>query len=241
MFTLELIAFNIQSCIAIQKSGAHRIELCDNPSEGGTTPSFGLIEAARKQTSIDLFPIIRPRGGDFFYSEEEYHIMLRDIEICKSLGCDGIVTGMIHKDGSIPKKEISKMVSTAYPMSVSFHRAFDRAKNHEQAIADIIETGCDRILTSGGYATAMEGVENMAAWIRKFGHAITLMPGSGIRAKNLQDILQQTGAKEFHSSARILQASKMEYHNEHFPENLEHAGIDEEEISRMLTILQDNS
>ena len=240
MYTLEVIAFNIDDCKIIEAAGAHRIELCDNPADGGTTPSYGMIEAARKNTTIHLFPIIRPRGGDFFYSDEEFNIMLRDIEICKNLGCDGVVTGMLKRDGTIPKKEVSKLVAKAYPLSVTFHRAFDRAANPQQAIADIIETGCERILTSGGFPTAEAGAAQIASWIQAFGNAISFMPGSGIRSHNLTALIQKTGALEYHSSARRLVASNMEYQNPNMSENMGFYRTDSNEISSMLQRLKEN-
>ena len=125
-FTLETIAFNIESCKIAQAAGAHRIELCDNPGEGGTTPSYGFIKTARQILKIDLFPIIRPRGGDFFYSDEEFEIMKTDIQVCKEHGCDGVVFGILKEDATIDKIKCKILIQLAYPMSVTFHRAFDR-------------------------------------------------------------------------------------------------------------------
>ena len=126
---LEIIAFNIQSCATIQNAGAQRIELCGNPTEGGTTPSYGFIKAAREVTGIQLFPIIRPRGGDFLYSNEEFEIMKSEIKLCKEFGCDGVVIGLLNADGTIDKKRTAALVSLAYPLEVTFHRAFDRVKD----------------------------------------------------------------------------------------------------------------
>ena len=128
IFKLEVIGFNIESCIVAQAAGAHRIELCDNPEEGGTTPSYGFIKAAREKLQIALFPIIRPRGGDFLYSNEEFEIMKTDIKRCNQLGCDGVVIGMLNADGTVDKKRNASLVELAYPLGVTFHRAFDRTK-----------------------------------------------------------------------------------------------------------------
>ena len=160
-FKLEVIAFNIESCKLAQQSGAYRIELCDNPSEGGTTPSIGMIKAAREKVDIELFPIIRPRGGDFLYSDDEFEIMKEDILQCKKIGCDGVVIGLLNADGNVDKIRTSQLVNLAYPMSVTFHRAFDRANDPFKAMEDIIECGCERILTSGQQPTASEGIELM--------------------------------------------------------------------------------
>ena len=132
-YILETIAFNIQSCILAQAAGANRIELCDNPGEGGTTPSYGFIRAARKILKIDLFPIIRPRGGDFLYNDEEFEMMKTDIQICKNLGCDGVVFGILKEDATVDVERCKILVQLAYPMSATFHRAFDRVINSENS------------------------------------------------------------------------------------------------------------
>ena len=135
-FTLEVIGFTIEGCMIAQDAGADRIELCDNPGDGGTTASYGFIKAAREALHIQLYPIIRPRGGDFLFSEEEFEIMKTDVQLCKELSCDGVVIGMLNKDGSIDKKRCSHLVSLAYPLGVSFHRAFDRCSNPFEALED---------------------------------------------------------------------------------------------------------
>src|SRR6187402_2601217 len=124
--TLEVIGFNIESCIIAQSAGAQRIELCDNPGDGGTTPSYGFIKAARNKLSIELFPIIRPRGGDFLYSDDDFEIMKKDVLICKKAGCDGIVTGILKTDGTVDISRCTQLVEMAYPLGITFHRAFDR-------------------------------------------------------------------------------------------------------------------
>jgi copper homeostasis protein len=231
---LEVIAFNIQSCITIESCGAQRIELCDNPGEGGTTPSKGFIEAARKAVSIDLFPIIRPRGGDFLYSEEEFAIMKADVKYCKEANCDGVVLGILKKDGSIDVQRCSELVSMAYPMSVTFHRAFDRVNDAQQALEEIIEMGCERILTSGGYPTAMEGAANISTLIKQADERIIIMPGSGVRSSNIAELAQLTGASEFHSSARTTVNSKMEFSSSTMNEELKTVSVDEEEVRKIL-------
>ena len=178
-FVLEIIGFNIESCRIAQAAGAHRIELCDNPSEGGTTASYGFIKAARKALQIELYPIIRPRGGDFLYSDDEFEMMQTDVQLCKEIGCDGVVIGMLNKDGSIDKKRCSKLVSLAYPLGVTFHRAFERCSNPFEALEDIIEIGCERILTSGQQPTASEGADLVNQLIRQADDRIIIMPGSG--------------------------------------------------------------
>lgn len=235
--TLETIAFNIESCKLAQKAGAHRIELCDNPGEGGTTPSYGFIKAARQILTIDLFTIIRPRGGDFFYSHEEFEIMKTDIQVCKDLGCDGVVFGILNDDATIDKVRCKILVQLAYPMSVTFHRAFDRVTEPSQALEDVIECGFERILTSGFYSTAMEGADNLKKLIQVADERIIIMPGSGVRSSNIGELAKTTSAIEFHSSARKMRNSNMKGLNNNMNENLQSVGIDEAEIKEMLEIL----
>ena len=237
-FLLETIAFNIESCKIAQAAGAHRIELCDNPGEGGTTPSYGFIKAARQILKIDLFPIIRPRGGDFFYSDEEFEIMKTDIQVCKEFSCDGIVFGILNDDATIDKIRCKILVQLAYPMSVTFHRAFDRVTEPSQALENVIECGFERILTSGFYPTAMEGADNLKKLIQVADERIIIMPGSGIRSSNIKQLKEITNAFEFHTSAREMKNSKMNAFNNNMNENLQSVGIDESEIENMIEILK---
>ncbi len=236
---LEVIGFNIESCIVAQSSGAHRIELCDNPAEGGTTASYGFIEAARKKLSIELFPIIRPRGGDFLYSEDEFEIMKKDIALCKRTGCDGIVTGILKADGSIDKERCTQLVELAYPLGITFHRAFDRSSDPFSAMEDIIECGCERILTSGQRQTATEGIELIVSLIQKAAERIIIMPGSGIRSDNIAAVATKTGATEFHTSARIPVKSNMVYQHPAMNEALAHVSVDRDEIEKIKKILSE--
>ena len=233
-FKLEVIAFDIESCIIAEQSGANRIELCDNQADGGTTPSYGFIKQAREKVKIELFPIIRPRGGDFLYSDEEFEMMKNDIDICKQLGCDGIVTGILKSDGTVDKDRMKVLVNIAYPMSVTFHRAFDRTKDPFQAMEDIIEIGCERILTSGQKSTAMEGIELISELIIKAENRIIIMPGSGIKSDNIIEIAQRSNAIEFHSSARTFVNSKMEFNQTSMNETLKKVTLNQEEVEAIL-------
>ncbi|RZM18019.1 MAG: copper homeostasis protein CutC [Pedobacter sp.] len=235
---LEVIAFNIQSCITIEASGAHRIELCDNPGEGGTTPSYGFIKAAREKTTIDLYPIIRPRGGDFLYSEDEFEMMKADISICKELGCDGVVIGMLNPDGSIDKIRSSKLVQLAYPMGVTFHRAFDRANDLQKALEDVIEIGCERILSSGGFPDVLQGMETLEELVTLAANRIIMMPGSGVRSTNIAQLAAKTGAIEFHTSARKTITGNMVFNSPAMNENLQTITVDEEELAKTVQVLQ---
>ena len=237
---LEIIGFTIEGCIMAQRAGAHRIELCDSPADGGSTASYGFIKAAREKLQIELFPIIRPRGGDFFYSDDEFEIMKTDVKLCQDLGCDGVVIGMLTKDGKVDKKRCSVLVDYAYPLGITFHRAFDRTVDAFEALEDIIEIGCERILTSGQKPTALEGMELIKELIEKADNRIIIMPGSGVSSDNIIQIAETTGAVEFHSSARVKIKSRMEYNDPVLNENLESFVVDEEEIKRMLSLLENS-
>jgi len=212
-YKLEICSFNLASALIAQQAGAQRIELCASPEEGGTTPSQGVIIAAREQLHIDLYPIIRPRGGDFLYSGEEFAIMLKEVAFCKQVGCNGVVIGLLNADGTIDKQRAAKLVEAAYPMGVTFHRAFDWAINPFEAMEDIIHIGCERILTSGQRPTAPEGASMLNELVRQADDRILIMPGSGIRASNITSLVEKTDAPEYHTSARIRVAGNMEYIN----------------------------
>lgn len=236
-FILEVIGFNIESCIAAQTSGAHRIELCDNPGEGGTTPSCGFIKAAREKLQIDLFPMIRPRGGDFLFTDDEFEIMCEDVKICKSMMCDGIVIGMLNADGTIDKKRCARLIELAYPMGVTFHRAFDRTRDAFESLETLIDIGCERILTSGLKPNVNEGMHLLKALVEKADERIIIMPGAGVRSNNIKELAVTTGAIEFHSSARIQTDSRMNYLNEEMNEKLTTVDVDKEEVKKLLDTL----
>lgn len=237
-FLLEICCFNLQSALIAQKAGAHRVELCADPWDGGTTPSAGVIKAVRKKLQIPLFPIIRPRGGNFLYSKDEFEIMQLDIAVCKQAGCDGIVTGMLLKNGKVDKESCSRQVELAYPMEVTFHRAFDRVLDPLEALDEIIDTGCQRILTSGQRPTAVEGEALIKELIRKTEDRISIIPGSGVRASNILELARTTGASEFHTSARIIESDK-QYNNLSLKEELLIPVPDLPEIESMLMQLND--
>ena len=234
---LEIIGFNIESCIAAQEAGASRIELCDNPTEGGTTPSYGFIKAAREKLSIDLYVMIRPRGGDFLYSDAEFEIMTQDIDMCKNLGCDGVVLGILAPGGNVDKKRCRQLIEYAYPLGVTFHRAFDRAKDPLQSMEDVIEIGCERILTSGLRLKAIDGIALLKKLIQQADDRIMIMPGSGVNADNIMQMAESTGAVEFHSSASIFLNSEMKYVNELMDEKMQHIVVNKEEVRKMVGLL----
>lgn len=237
-FKLEVIGFTIESCLIAQAAGAHRIELCDNPSEGGTTPSYGFIKTARENLSIELYPIIRPRGGDFLYSEIEFEVMKADIEICKNLGCNGVVIGILNADGTVDKKRCKQLVDIAHPMKVTFHRAFDRTNDPFKAMEDIISIGCERILTSGLQTLAIDGEELLNKLVKQANKRIVIMPGSGVRSDNIEALVKNTNAIEFHTSARTYTNSKMEFINENMNEQLTNVTTMSNEIKKIIEIFE---
>jgi copper homeostasis protein len=235
---LEIATFNMLSALQAAGAGAGRIELCENPLEGGTTPSYGTLKAARENISIPVFPIIRPRGGDFLYSDAEFAVMQHDIRICRELGFDGVVTGILMPDGSIDVQRMQALSALAYPMDVTFHRAFDRCRDPLQSLEDVIACGCTRILTSGQVPNAFDGRELIRQLVEKAGDRIIIMPGSGVRSANIKELKEYTGAKEMHSSARKNLPSSMQFTAAGMQEQLQHTGIDEEEVKAMRKALE---
>lgn len=211
--TLEICAGAVGSCIAAQEGGAQRIELCDNLLEGGTTPSYATIAVAREKVQIALYPIIRPRGGDFLYDALEFEVMQRDITVCRQLGCDGVVIGILTPAGRVDKERCKKLVDLAWPMGVTFHRAFDMTADPLQALEDIIDIGCERILTSGQRNTAVEGAPLLKTLVQASQGRIAIMVGSGVRSYNIAALVKETGATEYHTTAKAYVESGMQYRN----------------------------
>ena len=218
---LEVCANSVESAIAAEKGGANRVELCDNLSEGGTTPSFGAIRIARKHLSIDLHVIIRPRGGDFLYNSLELEIMKSDILECRKIGVDGVVFGMLTQDGKIDKNLCQHFVDLAFPMKTTFHRAFDMVSDPFLSLDDIISSGFDILLTSGLQNKAINGIQLIKELVVQSNERISIMPGSGINETNVLEIAKKTLAKNFHISVRKISESKMIFKNE----NLKMGGI----------------
>jgi copper homeostasis protein len=210
---IEVVAYNVESALKAQEGGADRIELCSSPGDGGVTPSFGVIEVVRQNINIDLFVMIRPRGGDFIYSNYEYHAMKRDIWQCQKLSVDGIVFGILNSDGTIDKKRCSELIQRIKPLQITCHRAFDLTRDPFEALEDCIEVGFNRILTSGQRNKAEENTDLISKLIKHAGDRITIMPGSGIHAENALRILEETKATELHTSAMTYRKSEMEFSN----------------------------
>ena len=210
-YLIEIAVTDYASASSAVQGGANRIELCTALAEGGLTPSYALIEICKNDFNIPIFPIIRPRAGDFLYTDKEFEIIQKDVLICKHLGCEGIVTGFLLKNGNIDKKRISLMTELAFPMQVTFHRAFDKCVNPFQALEDIIAAGCHRILTSGQKIKAMEGTELIKQLTESAKGRIIIMPGSGVRKENIKELAEKTCAREFHSSLGSFSKSEMNF------------------------------
>jgi copper homeostasis protein len=235
---LEICCYNLDSAVTAAEAGADRVELCADPGAGGTTPGLGLIKTVRNKINIELYPIIRVRGGDFLFSDDEFNIMLHDVETCKSAGCDGVVIGMLSPEGRVDKTHASRLMEKAFPMGVCFHRAFDWTRNPFEALEDIIDIGCERILTSGQQPTAILGVHLIRDLILQADGRIEIMPGSGVRASNITDLKNETGATQFHSSARIFKKSSMDYVQPFMTEDLSTIVADRQEIEGMVNRLR---
>ena len=213
-FLVEVCANGVESCIAAQEGGADRVELCAGIPEGGTTPSYGEIKVARRVlTTTRLHVIIRPRGGDFLYSDLEVERMAADIAACRDVGVDGVVFGCLNADGTFDVEKNHYLIECSKGMSVTCHRAFDRAANPEEALETLIDLGFDRILTSGQQPKAIQGADLLAQLNRQAAGRIILMAGSGVTEQNIRELQEITGLHEFHFSGREPQPSAMQYIN----------------------------
>jgi copper homeostasis protein len=195
---LEVCVDSVESAVAAQKGGAQRVELCANRGEGGTTPSAAMMEQVRKRVSIQLFAMIRPRPGDFCYSSAEFVVMRRDIEIAQDLGVDGVVVGILTNRRAVDAKRMKILQRTAFPLPVTFHRAFDQSRNPLEALETIVQSGVNRLLTSGQKQTALEGLPLLATLVERSQGRTIVMPGGGVDAQNAGLIMKVTGSSEIH-------------------------------------------
>lgn len=239
-FLIEIATTDYATTAMAVSGGADRIELCANLAEGGTTASYGTIRLCREKFSVALFPIIRPRGGDFLYTEEEFECMREDVKRCKELGCDGIVSGFLLADGSIDLKRTAQLRELAYPLEFTFHRAFDRCRDPFEALEQLVELGCDRILTSGQAPAVSEGMDVIARLQEAADQRIIIMPGSGVRKENIRMLAEKTGCTEFHSSLRGKKRGAMEFIHPAFAgsaESYENNTIDPEDVKALRSAL----
>lgn len=234
---LEVCAFNLQSSVIAERVGAKRVELCENPADGGTTPSYGTIKQTREKISIALYPIIRPRAGNFLYDEEEFAIIKQDILLCKQLGCDGISTGVHLQNGEIDTERLKRIVEWAYPMGVTCHRVFDATPNPFKALEEIIDCGCERVLTSGQKTAAPDAIDILAELVQRADGRIIIMPGAGVRSSNIEALINGTGATEFHTSARIVAPDPVTFRNPAIADATNWYIANEEELNKIIGIL----
>lgn len=208
---LEIAANSVASALAAQEGGAGRVELCTALELGGLTPSHAQIALARERLRIPLYVLIRPRAGDFLYGELECETMLRDVETCASLGCDGVVLGVLDAEGRVDTARCRPLIAAAGKLGVTFHRAFDLSRDPAQALDEIVALGCERILTSGMQGSAADGSALIRELVEQAGDRIVVMPGAGITAQNIAALATATGAHEFHASAKHQLPSGMHH------------------------------
>lgn len=209
---IEICVDSVASAVAAERGGARRLELCGDLLEGGITPSAGMIELVRARVSIGLQVMIRPRGGDFCYTADEFEIMHRDIETAKKLGADGVGFGILDADGNVDTRSRS-LVELARPLDVTFHRAFDMSADLFRSLEDVCAIGANRILTSGGQSTALHGLQRIAELVKAAQGRIAIMPGSGINAENARRIVEESGVREIHAGQRSSVGSPMRFRN----------------------------
>ena len=234
---LEVAVFSVEAALSALNAGADRIEFCENPSEGGTTPSYGSLKTLIGLTNKPVYPIIRPRGGDFLYTAAEYECIKADLLMAKELGYRGAVIGLLNADGTIDVERTTELVKLAAPMEITFHRAFDRCNDPIKGLEDIIQTGCKRILTSGQVPNVGDALPLVKQLVQKAAGRIIILPGSGVRANNCKSIINETGATEIHSSARKANSSYMQYNAPSMNENMISMGVDELEVQNMLAAI----
>jgi copper homeostasis protein len=236
---VEVAAHTVDAALAAEAGGADRVELFSNHMEGGVTPSEGAIAVVRDHMRIDLHLMIRPRGGDFCYSEHELEAMHRDISVAKRLGANGIVFGIVNPDGTVDAQQTRELVASARPLSITFHRAFDRCRDLPEALSALISCGVDRVLTSGGMPTAADGIENIANLVSIAGGRIAIMAGGGVRPHNIRSIVQGTGVVEVHAGLRSVVPGPMLFRNQAIsaetePHSYERVVIHETDVRRLV-------
>jgi copper homeostasis protein len=207
----ELCAESVDACLAAHAGGAHRIELCTALSEGGLTPSHGLLREAVRKSGLPVHVLIRPRGGDFVYTPAEMDVIREDLKYARSLGASGVVLGVLRGDGTVDIEQTRQLVEMAAPLEVTFNRAFDYTESREQSLEDVIAAGCKRVLTSGGKPDVVRGAESLARLVKQTAGRIDLAVGGGLRLNNAAAVARATGAQHFHGSVRSRATSPMHY------------------------------
>lgn len=232
---LEICVDSVESAVAAERGGAQRVELCSDLAEGGITPSAGLITLVRRRIAIDLYVMIRPRGGDFYYSDLEMEVMREDIRQARTAGADGIILGLLNAEAEVDVERTRELVELAHPLPVTFHRAIDMTPDPQAALEDVIATGSRRVLTSGGAAKVTRALTAVARMREAAGHRISIMAGGGISPATIQSVAEGTGATEFHASLRTAIPSPVLYQKQ---------GVDMGEIHNReymrYTVLEEN-
>jgi len=243
MALLEICCYSVDCALTAQQQGADRVELCAAPKEGGLTPSWGVLKSARQAVTIPVHPIIRPRGGDFYYCASEFNAMLEDIAVVRDLGFPGLVIGLLDEDGHVDMPRMRQIMAAAQGMAVTFHRAFDMCVNPQQAFENLAELGVARVLTSGQQSSAEKGISLIKELKAQSGVPI-IMAGAGVRAANLELFLQ-AGVTELHSSAGRWLPSPMRYRNaglsmstESEADEYSRYGVDGESVAVMKAMIE---
>lgn len=240
----ELCAYSVDACRVAARLGVNRVELCASPAEGGVTPSLATIERVAEIEGLDLSVMIRPRGGDFLYSDDEFETMLRDIEYARKGGATGVVFGILTAEGRVDVERTRRLVEAAEGLETTFHRAVDMCEDYEQAVEDIIATGCKRILTSGGYDKAIDGIENISRAVAISKGRIEIMAGSGVGSTNARELIG-VGVDALHFSAKSTMMGGMKYRNPRISmggtasvDEFSLRTVDEEEVTKILNIIE---
>lgn len=239
----ELCSYSIEACYTAARLGVDRVEICASPAEGGVTPSMGLIKRACEIPDIETCVMIRPRGGDFLYTDEEFELMRRDINYAREAGATGVVLGILTEDGRVDVERTRLLVKEAQGMDITFHRAIDMTRDYLQAVEDVISTGCTRILTSGGYNKAIDGVANIGRAVAVAAGRIELMAGSGVTVTNALQ-LAMTGIDALHFSAKKMMPGRMTYRNPFIAmggdtsmDEYALRGVDEKEVKSIIELI----
>ena len=210
---LEVCVDSVDGVLAAEAGGADRVELCANLLEGGTTPSIGTVELAVETSFLPVLAIVRPRGGDFLFSDAEFEASCRDVSALKRAGVAGVVIGVLDRDARVDRERTARLIDLARPLTVTFHRAFDMSRDAFESLETLVELGVDRILTSGQSPSVPEGLELIAELVAAAGDRIRILPGAGVREHNIAEVIRKTGAREVHFSAATVEASGMDYRN----------------------------
>lgn len=240
---IEACIDSVDDALAAETAGAQRLELCANLAEGGISPSAGLVKTVVSKSSIPVFVMVRPRGGDFLYSGSEIEVMLRDAAAIRGYGAHGVVSGALNANATIDEEATAALIEAAHPLAFTFHRAFDFTRDLRESLDVLLALGCSRVLTSGGAATAYEGRETLTQLCRQGAGRVTIMAGGAVRANHIAELAASTGIREFHIGARKLIPSAMRVRSQlsvsrtPLGDDLAHEGLDNDQIAKSMAAL----